>query len=272
MRSSLIAVVISATLLVSACSALNPEPRGHSSSLASTGDEESQSLKQLTGTLNYRERIRMAPDSKVEVSLLDVTRADAKSIVMATTVISEPGNPPVPFILEYDPQAIDTSRSYHVRAKLKRGERLQMTTDQAYPVLTRGGGSEVELMLVSVSPQAPVPNAELTNTYWKLVELNGSAYQHTGKGREPHIKFDAGVGLASGHAGCNTFSGGFESEGNQLRLKTIASTRKACIDGMDTEAVFLKLLQSVERFEIEGDTLTFSSEGVPVLRFTAIYF
>jgi putative lipoprotein len=42
-----------------------------------------------------------------------------------------------------------------VRARIIEGERLLFTTDTAYPVLTSGNGSEVELLLIRVRGAGP---------------------------------------------------------------------------------------------------------------------
>lgn len=117
---------------------------------ASTATEQVTAMQQVTGTVNFRERLRLAPDTVVEVSLLDVSRADAAAVEIARQVITSPGNPPIAFTLNYPADSIDPRMSYVVRAVIKRGDRLQMTTDQAYPVLTRGAPDHVELMLRSL--------------------------------------------------------------------------------------------------------------------------
>ena len=55
-------------------------------------------------------------------------------------------------------QRIDQSRSYSVRARIMVGQQLLFTTDQAYPVLTRGHDNEVQIMrMVRASKPASKP-------------------------------------------------------------------------------------------------------------------
>lgn len=115
-----------------------------------TGSEPSMpepSMK-VTGTLMKRDRMALPPTVVAEVRLLDVSKADAPAEELALQRIENPGQVPIAFELEYDPEAIDARLSYAVQAKLLLGEQLLYVTDTHYPVLTRGAGNEVELMLV----------------------------------------------------------------------------------------------------------------------------
>src|SRR5262245_25722979 len=51
------------------------------------------------------------------------------------------------FAIPFDPARIDQSRSYLIRARIVVGQQLLFTTDQAYPVLTRGHGNELQLLM-----------------------------------------------------------------------------------------------------------------------------
>jgi putative lipoprotein len=104
----------------------------------------------VTGTLTKRDRKALPPGTVAEVRLLDVSRADAPAEELALHRIENPGQVPIAFELAYKPEAIDPRHSYAVQAKLWMGEQLLYVTDTHYPVLTRGAGSEVELMLVPV--------------------------------------------------------------------------------------------------------------------------
>ena len=66
----------------------------------------------ITGTLNYRERIRLGPGATVEVRLLDVSIADVPATTLGIARITNPGPPPIDFRLEFDPENIDERRSY----------------------------------------------------------------------------------------------------------------------------------------------------------------
>jgi len=109
----------------------------------------------VTGTVAYRERIALPPGAVVKVQLVDVSRADAPSIVLGEQTIQTAGKQ-VPFAFEiaYDPSAIDERMSYAVQARIEDGGRLLFVSDQRYPVLTRGAPASVTMVLKSVGSSA----------------------------------------------------------------------------------------------------------------------
>ena len=107
---------------------------------------------QISGTATYRERIALPPDCVLEVVLEDISRADAASQRLGSTVLEDPGQPPYDFTIAFDPATIAENGSYAVRARIVDAEgKLIFTTDQVYPVLTRGHGKTAELLLVRVA-------------------------------------------------------------------------------------------------------------------------
>ncbi len=110
---------------------------------------------QVKGTAAYRERIALTPDAVFEAMLEDVSKADAPAVVVGSVRIDKPGQVPIRFEIPFDPARIDQSRSYSVRARIMVGQQLLFTTDQAYPVLTRGHDNEVQIMLRMVTASKP---------------------------------------------------------------------------------------------------------------------
>jgi putative lipoprotein len=115
---------------------------------ATRGDQAGQG--RVTGTLIYRERLMLPPGTVAEVSLLDVSRADAPARTLAQQIIVDPPPPPIPFVLEYDPTEIDERMSYAVRAEIRQQDQLLFNTDTMYPVITRGAGNSAALLLKRV--------------------------------------------------------------------------------------------------------------------------
>lgn len=109
----------------------------------------------VRGTATYRERIALPPDAVLEVSLQDVSLADAPARELGSVRLEGLGSPPFSFEVPYDPAEIDERHSYAVRATLRSGDELMFTTDTVYPVLTRGAGDEVELLLRRTSSEPP---------------------------------------------------------------------------------------------------------------------
>ena len=142
MRNTAICLLVLGGL--AACGADTP---GNS---AMTDMDASGNTAQVTGTLMYRERIALPPGAVALVQLVDTSQADTFSYAIAYQEIEDPGSPPIPFALDYDPSKIDERKQYGVRATIRYDDRLLFTSDTHYPVLTRGAGNTADLMLVMV--------------------------------------------------------------------------------------------------------------------------
>jgi beta-lactamase class A/heat shock protein HslJ len=114
---------------------------------------------------------------------------------------------------------------------------------------------------------------QITEKYWKLVELMSKKVQHNEKNkREPHIILKTENNRVHGSGGCNTFNGSYElKEGNRISFSKIASTLMAC-DNMETEAQFLKVLEMTDNYFISVDTLILNKARMaPLAKFEAVY-
>ena len=116
---------------------------------ASTGAPTTGSVT-LTGTATYLQRIALPPDSRLVVTISDVSLADAPSTTIAETETATEGRQvPLPFSLTYDPARIEPRRTYAVSARILDGQgQLAWITD------TRNAlpppGQSIELRLVQV--------------------------------------------------------------------------------------------------------------------------
>ena len=114
------------------------------------------------------------------------------------------------------------------------------------------------------------PDVTLTNTYWKLVALNGAAAK-PGEGKELHMIL-RGEDQVGGYAGCNQFTGSVTVTGDGISFGPIASTRRMCAEAMEQEDEFLQALENAQRFSISGEDLAIENAGGEVtMRFVAVY-
>jgi len=78
-------------------------------------------------------------------------------------------------------------------------------------------------------------------------------------------------GTLSGNAGCNTYSGPYTVNGNQIKIGPLASTMMACSDPvgvMEQESQYLTAIQSAATYLIEGNVLELrASDGALVADF-----
>jgi len=107
---------------------------------------------QVTGSVTYRERMALPADAVIDVKLLDTTITDVASQTVAESLINAEGRQvPVPFTLGYDPSLIVPAHRYSVRAIIRSGDGMLMfSSTQAYPVITHGAPSKVNLVLQRV--------------------------------------------------------------------------------------------------------------------------
>jgi len=106
----------------------------------------------ITGTVTYRERIALPSDAAIDVQLVDTSVADVAVQTVAESMLNAEGRQvPIPFTLNYDPALIVPTHRYSLRATIRSGDgMLLFSTTQAYPVLTHGAPSKVNLILHTV--------------------------------------------------------------------------------------------------------------------------
>jgi uncharacterized lipoprotein YbaY len=111
------------------------------------GAQAKAEIGMIEGTVTYLQRIALPDNAIVEVTLEDVSRADAAAPIIAQQIIETNGKQvPIEFALEYDPAALDPAARYNLRARIIEDGKLTWITTRAYPVLT---------------DDAPVNNVEL---------------------------------------------------------------------------------------------------------------
>lgn len=103
-------------------------------------------------------------------------------------------------------------------------------------------------------------SAGLPGTSWEVVNYNNGkqAVVSVLADSEISLNFSAD-GQVSGKSGCNTYSGGYEANDDQLKISPLAATLMACdkpAGVMEQEQQYLTALQNAATFEIAGDTLT----------------
>lgn len=235
-----------------------------------TGD-----TKTLTGTVFYRERVLLPPEATIDVYLEDVSRMDAPAEVLAHTSLSPQGGPPWAFTLEYDPSLIDNRHDYVLRARIELNGSLIFINKTRIPVFTEDADSKVEIMVSRVQALNTAegkPDATLTETYWKPVELEGDLAVLGAGDKELSMVLADETRQVRGYSGCNQFTGSYEVTDDKISFSQMASTMRACAVAMEQEQRFLRVLAATTRYTISGDNLMLYGEGDRVLvRFEAVY-
>ncbi|MEB3321883.1 MAG: META domain-containing protein [Synechococcaceae cyanobacterium] len=113
----------------------------------------------------------------------------------------------------------------------------------------------------------------LRGTPWRLVALRGPSLPAAPvpPARPVGLVLAAEGERLSGSGGCNRLMGGFQLEGNRLRIGPVATTRMACPPPqMDLEQRYLGALEEVRRWRIQGRRLLLEDgAGRTVLEYRA---
>jgi copper homeostasis protein (lipoprotein) len=110
----------------------------------------------------------------------------------------------------------------------------------------------------------------LQETYWKLTRLQGKPVILKQNQKEPSLVFRSAGSRVTGFGGCNELTGTYSLKGNEITFGGVAVTQRACIDGMDTEGIFLTALKGVRSWKISGEHLELcDAAGTTIARFEA---
>ncbi|MGQ3028632.1 MAG: META domain-containing protein [Ferrovibrionaceae bacterium] len=106
------------------------------------------------------------------------------------------------------------------------------------------------------APAASEPTLEGRD--WTAIQLNGKPIRLIENQSPPSLTFDATSGRVTGSTGCNSLSGSYRVQGDTITIEKVATTRRACMNGMDTEQPFLAALNQARQWKIAGGLLTLS--------------
>ena len=97
---------------------------------------------------------------------------------------------------------------------------------------------------------------EITEAYWKLIELMGKPVGITPAGaREMHMILKIDSSRVQAFAGCNNITGVYElKEPNRITFSKMITTQMACAN-MEMESQLLKVFETADSYYITGDTL-----------------
>lgn len=217
----------------------------------------------VTGSVGYRERIALPPGAVLEVALMDVSRADAAAVRMASQRFAMTGVP-TDFTLAYDPALIEERMRYVIQATISLSDQVIYRSTTAHPVLSQGAGTHVDITV----QRMPSPDATtLDNTNWVLRELQGSPVIGSAL---PTMEFGAN-GQVSVFAGCNRFAGKVEQQQEKFTFpKAMAGTMMACPEEQTVqERQVLDALPMITTMrQSDGELILMGTGGAVLMRLT----
>ncbi|MAS12450.1 MAG: hypothetical protein CMH69_04020 [Nitratireductor sp.] len=223
----------------------------------------SDSAGEIHGTVVYRERMALPSGTVVEVQLLDVSRADAPAVVVASQKVTGAAGSPINYQLGFDPQQVRPGHRYALRATISAGGRLLFTTTQNHAVFG-DGPNQTEILVQRVSQSVSLFGE------WLVEDIDGGGVMD----RLRSTLTLSEDGAVSGSGGCNRFRGNVKVEGASILFTPLASTNMACPPAvMNQEQAFLNALGRARRFEIHQTfrkLVLLDEEGKAILRLAEI--
>lgn len=118
--------------------------------------------------------------------------------------------------------------------------------------------------------QQSTTESPLKGTKWILVEMMGKPITTSQDGKNIYVYLDTKENRINGNSGCNGFGGNYElTDGNRIAFSKMMGTMMACAD-METETQFLKLMQTVDNYNLNGNSLQLNKARMaPLLKFEA---
>ncbi len=139
---------------------------------------------------------------------------------------------------------------------------------------------DTDSKILTPPPDAPTPKRQpgtsaspIKNKRWKLLSLNGETISVTDQFKgEPYITLGLHSDKITGNGGCNRFGGKYSLNGNKISFSGFAATKMMCEDAMKVETSFLKGLEAIDGFQMDGeDHMWLTSHGKRTMRFEAVY-
>lgn len=124
------------------------------------------------------------------------------------------------------------------------------------------------IVLAACTAPAPAADLPLEGHAWKLAVLNGKPVALTADQEQPTLAFDPGAGRITGSTGCNSMSGLYRLDGARVTIERVAMTRRACLNGGQTEQPYVAALEQARSWKTADGQLTLSdASGQPILVF-----
>jgi putative lipoprotein len=199
----------------------------------------------LTGTVTYRERMMLPPNSTVEVSLVDISLADAPAKTIARHVIRRARASPIRYRLAFDSSQIRKGRTYALQARITQGKQLLFINTTRHTVFD-GGPNDTEIRVERVAGE---PSAELGIAgEWLAEDINGRGVIDN---LQTTLKIEDN-GTVSGKGGCNGYGGKATITGNRIRFGMLVSTQMACAPAiLDQETKFHAALRETRSWRVD---------------------
>ena len=213
--------------------------------------------ERVEGMARIEGAVVLPPGALLQVSLVDVSRADARAPTLAQTRLPLSGPGPWPFDLSVERRLIDPRGSYSVRAEIGlEGGQPAYVTDTAHLVLGHSGQRQAQLLLRPVDNRARAAATRIEGRRWVLVSLDGQPLDRQDPASAPFFTLHPEDQRVSGSGGCNPLHGRYRLNGAALQLlRDPPSESRSCPTGMERERALRFALVTTEQWRLDGRRL-----------------
>ena len=127
MRITALLVILATLTACSRSAVVRPDP-----SAPVTAPPEAQVV--LQGSITYPEKVAMAPDVVVRITVVDLTNDGDTSVVTSTDLLPEGKQVPLPYRLQAKRSLFKTGHRYQVNVRITEGKVLRFITKKAHPL------------------------------------------------------------------------------------------------------------------------------------------
>jgi putative lipoprotein len=200
----------------------------------------------LRGTVSFSESITVPPDAVLEVSLVDLTPAEAPESVVTIGRMRTRGLSSIAYRLTVDDRLLHRGHNYVLKARILVDGKVWLANTTPHPVMRAPVQPDMPLERVAAqAPEAPSPKgkwlAESIRTAGVIDNLQSTL----------EIASD---GTVNGRGGCNGFGGKATIAGDKISFGALVATQMACAPAiLDQEGKFLSALHDARRWMIDDE-------------------
>jgi putative lipoprotein len=199
-------------------------------------------MRELYGTVSYREHISLPPDAILEVSIVDLSLEPPANIFASARVLTR-NQLPIPYRVRFDVARARRNRSYALEARILVNGRVLFATIKRPSVQ---GPVQPEILVERVVAQTEDSKPQgkwLTESIRSMGVIGNlqSTIEITPDGK------------VTGNGGCNSFGGTATISGDKISFDSLVATQMACPSAtMDQETKLLGALTDARRWMIDN--------------------
>jgi putative lipoprotein len=223
----------------------------------------------LAGEVTYRERIAMPEGATLRIRLIDLTAPGMPTRVEAEAAVSQPGQVPLGFTLNFDDRVIAAGHEHALVAEISANLQLWFRNSEPYRLDPLAPAQPLLIIANFVGRIVPTPAPErapvevtatpLFDVTWRATAIGDLA---TAPGVDSTLSIASDM-RAGGRGGCNSYFSQASINGESIRLSSIAATLMACTSEQATEQerLFFEALGATRFWRITDETMVLMGPG-----------